>query len=95
MQNSLFHIETLTGPPVAVPEGQISVRSKYIQLRFPTVKGGLIWNRPVAVVVHTENGQEKIVPILDVTRIVLVALLGLCFLSTFALMLLKRQISKS
>ena len=95
MQTSILRIETLTSPPITVSDGQLSVRSKYVQLRLPTVNGGLIWNRPVAIVVHAVDGKEKIIPILDITRIVLFTLVGLCFISTFVLMLLRRKMFKS
>ena len=91
MQTSTVRIETLTGPPITIPDGQIYVRSKYVQLRFPKVKGGLIWNRPVAAVVRTTDGQEKIIPILDITRIILFTLAGFCLTSMFVLMLRRHK----
>ena len=30
--------------------------------------GGLIWNRPSAVIVRTADGQERMLPVPDVTR---------------------------
>jgi hypothetical protein len=79
MQTSLLRIETHTSPPVTIQEAQAHLRSQLVQLRFPVINGGVIWNRPVAVVVRHLDGEEKIVPILDVTRIVMFTLSGLFF----------------
>jgi hypothetical protein len=95
MQTSKLRIETLTGPPITIPGAQISVRSQVVQLRFPTVNGGFIWNRPVATLVRTPDGQEEIIPILDITRIILFTLAGFCLTSIFILMFLRRKRYKS
>ena len=91
MSNSLLRIETLTGQPVKVKDTELRVRSQVLQLRLPVASGGLIWNRPVAVVVRTPDGQDQILPIRDVTRTVVLLLMGLCFASTFMLMLYRRK----
>jgi hypothetical protein len=91
MLTSLLRIETLTGKSVKVKDTELRVRSQVVQLRFPFISGGLIWNRPVAVLVRTPDGQEQIVPIPDVTRTVVLLLMGLCFASTFMLMLYRRK----
>jgi hypothetical protein len=90
MRTSLFRIDTLTSPPIPVPGGQVSLQSQSIQVRFPAMQGGLIWNRPVASVVRTADGRETVIPILDVTRVVLLALAGVCFSSLFLLVFLRR-----
>jgi hypothetical protein len=60
----------------SVTRGDISVtpRSQALVVRWPG--GGLVWNRPVAVVVE-QNGQVKRLPIGDVTRGVQAGLLAL------------------
>ena len=91
MSPSILHIETLTGQPVRLKDIQLRVRSQVVQLRLPIASGGLIWNRPVAVLVHRLDGQDQILPIPDVTRTIVLALVGLCFVSTFLLMLFRRK----
>ena len=91
MSNSLLRIETLTGQPVKVKDAQLRLRSQVIQLRFPFISGGLIWNRPVAVLVRTADGQDQILPIRDMTRTAMLVLAGLCFASTFLFMIYKRM----
>ena len=91
MSNSLLRIETFTSQPVKVKDAQLRLRSQVIQLRFPFISGGLIWNRPVAVLVRTADGQDRILPIRDVTRTAMLVLAGLCFASTFLFMIYKRM----
>ena len=91
MQTSLLRIETLTSPPITIQDTQLHVRSQLVQLRFTTVNGGVIWNRPVAVVVRTLDGEEKIVSISDMTRAAMLTLAGLCFTGMFVLMFFRRK----
>ena len=91
MSNSLLRIETLTGRPVKVKDTELRVRSQILQFRFPFISGGVIWNRPVAVLVRTANGQDRILPIRDVTRTAMLVLAGLCFGSTSLFMIYKRM----
>ena len=87
----LLRIETLTGQPVRVKDTQLRVRSQVVQLRLPIGNGGLIWNRPVAVLVRTPDGQDQILPVLNVTRTAVLVLLVLSFAGTFLLMLFRRR----
>jgi hypothetical protein len=93
MLTSLFRIETLTGQPVRVKDAELRVRSQVLQLRLPGISGGLIWNRPVAVLVRTADGQDQILPVQDVTRTAVLALLVFSFAGTFLLMLFRRKIA--
>jgi hypothetical protein len=95
MKSSLLHIETLTSPPITIQDTQYHLRSQLVQLRLPAVNGGLIWNRPLAVVLRTSDDQEKVVRIPDVTRTAMFALAGLCFTGMFVLMFLRRKKSES
>jgi hypothetical protein len=91
MSISLFRIETHTSQPIRVKDTELHVRSQAIQLRIPVANGGLIRNRPVAVLVRTWDGQGQILPIPDLTRIAVLTLVGLCFGCMFLLILLKRK----
>jgi hypothetical protein len=91
----MLRIETLTSPPITIPDARVHVRSQVIQLRFPVIHGGVIWNRPVAVVVRPVNGQEKIVPIRDVTRAALLTLTGLGFTALLVRIFFRRKQARS
>lgn len=86
----MLRIETLTSPPITIQETQLHVRSQLVQLRFHTIKGGVISNRPVAVVVRTLD-EEKIVSISDMTRTAMLILAGFCFTVMFVLRFLRRK----
>jgi hypothetical protein len=91
MSNSVLRVETLTGQSIKVKNTQVRVRSQVLQLRLPMANGGLIWNRPVAVLVRTSDGHEQMLPVPDLTRIAVLILAGLCFTSMFLLLLYGRQ----
>jgi hypothetical protein len=93
MLTSLFRIETLTGQPVRVKDAELRVRSQVLQLRLPGISGGLIWNRPVAVLVRAADGQDQILPVPDVTRTLVLTLLVLSLAGTLLLMLFRRKIA--
>jgi len=93
MPISRLRIETFTSQPVKVKDTQLRLRSQVIQLRLPIVSCGLIWNRPVAVLVRTPDSQDQILPIPDVTRAAVLVLIALCFASTLLLMLFRRKTS--
>ena len=56
----------------------VTPRSRALTIRLPN--GGLVWNRPTAVVVE-RGGQKRQIRIVDVTRILQLGLLGLAVLT--------------
>jgi len=70
----LFTWRTTEGEPVTVGKRTITPVSQALVLRWPG--GGGVWNRPAAVLVE-ENGRRQRHVILDFTRLVQVAALGL------------------
>jgi hypothetical protein len=93
MLTPLLRIETLTGQPIKVKGAQLRVRSQVVQLRLPVITGGLIWNRPVAVLVQAVDGQDQLLPIPDLTRTAVLALTVLSLAMAFLLMLFRRKIN--
>jgi hypothetical protein len=91
MPTSLLRIETLTGQPVKIKDIQVRVRSQVLQLRLPFIHGGLIWNRPIAVLVRMADGQDQILPVPDVTRTAVLKLLVFSLAGTFLLWLFRRK----
>jgi hypothetical protein len=59
----------------------VTPQSRALVVRWP--KGGLVWNRPTAVLVE-QDGQARRIPIVDITRILQVGLLGLAVLTASA-----------
>ena len=55
----LFQWQTLSGAAVAVGDVTVTPQSQALIVRFP--QGGLVWNRPVAVLIR-QHGETKRVP---------------------------------
>jgi hypothetical protein len=85
----LVQWQTVSGEAVRVGEVALTPQSQALTLHWP--KGGFVWNRPVAVLVE-RDGQTERVPVVDVTRIAQLTLLGLGFVFfVVALMLSVRK----
>jgi hypothetical protein len=83
-----LNVEIRAGQPVQVGKRTITPFAQSFQLTFPGWIGGLIWNRPVSVLVQDEDGQEEVIPIPDVTRQTIWAFAGLSLVFTLVLWLL-------
>ena len=91
MPNSYLGIETRASTPVQVNDARIYLRAQAVQLRFPFVHGGLIWNRPASVVVRRDGGQEQVLLVPDVTRNALIGLLVLNLVTAFVFLRFRRK----
>lgn len=91
---SLINVETKAGKVIQAGDATITPFANSIQIRLPFVQGGLVWNRPVAVAVQTARGQEYILPVQDVTRQILFALIGASLVSSVLLLLFSRKFRK-
>jgi hypothetical protein len=60
--------------PVTVGEVTVTARARVLVVRLP--QGGLVWNRSTAVTVQ-RAGAKRRVPVVDVTRLLQLALLAL------------------
>ena len=74
---------TLAGDPVRVGDTTLTPQSQAFVVRWGS-HGGLVWNRPLAVMVE-RNGQFTRMPVVDVTRIGQLALLGVSMLFAIAI----------
>lgn len=78
---SMLTIET--HPLAAVEHNgmRLTAFARAWQLRLPAevpfIRGGLVWNRPVSVLVTEPDGHETVLPITDPTRIIVWTLAGL------------------
>lgn len=62
---------------VALDDVTVTPRSRALTIRLPS--GGLVWNRPTAVLVE-QAGRARRIPIVDVTRMLQLGLFGLAVL---------------
>ncbi len=70
--------EYKAGPPIQARDKTLTPFIKTWRLQAPGSPGGLTWNRPASVLVHSADGQEQVLPIPDLTRRVIWSLLGAC-----------------
>ena len=84
--------KTVSGDKVTV--GDISLTPVAQALIVRCAHGGLVWNRPVALLVE-RDGHTQRVPIVDVTRLVQIGLLGLtliCLVVTLVQSVARRRV---
>lgn len=91
---SIINFETKAGKEIQVGDHTIIPFANSLRVNIPFIKGGLIWNRPVAVAVQTPEKQEYMLPIQDVTRQIIFALVGASFVSTALFLLFSRKTRK-
>jgi hypothetical protein len=84
----LISWETSEGPVLQLGDRTVTPVAQALRLRTPL--GGLVWNRPVAVVV-AEGDDITRHPIVDVTRIALWAMAGASILSVIIVALAQRR----
>lgn len=84
-------IETQPGEPIQAGKNKITPFSQAIKLILPRSMGGLVWNRPISVMVQGADGSEQVLPVRDITRSVQLALLGVGLAGGFLLWLIKRR----
>lgn len=78
----MIQLKTITGDALTIGDVRVSSQSRVLIVRWPN--GGLVWNRPVAVLV--ERGDEtRRVPVVDATRMAQLGLMGLTILFAFLL----------
>ena len=77
--------QMVSGEEVTAGDVTLTPQSQALTVRWPN--GGFVWNRPVAVLVE-RGGQTERIPVLDVTRIAQLTLLGLGFIFSIATLML-------
>ena len=77
--------QTVSGEAVTVGDVALTPQSQALTVRWP--KGGFVWNRPVAVLVE-RGGRTDRIPVVDVTRVAQLTLLGLGFVFTIVTIML-------
>jgi hypothetical protein len=90
----LLLTETKGSAPIQFQDKTLTLFSKVFRLQLPGLPGGIIWNRPVSVLVQTNDGREQVLPISDVTRQVAWSLLAASLVSvlmTGLILLIKRK----
>ncbi|HEX6553814.1 MAG TPA: hypothetical protein VF026_13695 [Ktedonobacteraceae bacterium] len=69
----VFQVQTVSGQPVTVNDVTVTPQSQALIVRLPI--GGFVWNRPTAILVKRDEATKRF-PIVDITRILQLSLLG-------------------
>jgi hypothetical protein len=91
MLASFIRAETKAGDPIVVGDTTVTPMARSFTLRLPGRAGGLVWNRPLAVVVQSGNGDKRTLPVLDTTRQAQLRLFGACLILALLTVLVQRQ----
>jgi hypothetical protein len=83
--------EIRTGDPIQVGDYELIPQTRVLKIQFPGNHGGLIWNRPKAVIVKTSDGQERILAVRDITRVIIWSMLAGGLLGAMLIRLLHRN----
>jgi hypothetical protein len=73
------------------PGENLRLKAQVVQLRLPFFNAVFTWNRPAAVVVSRQGGEEVRLPVVDVTRLVLIGLAVVSLAAMVVLQGLSRQ----
>ncbi len=76
MLNNLVQISTRRSTPLTIHGGEVLLSTRTLEVRLPGSHGGIIWNRPSAVSIKRQDGNEQIVIVRDVTRLLQLAIFG-------------------
>lgn len=88
MANRWIEWQTRAGEAVTAGGVTVIPQAQALTVRLPF--GGFVWNRPVAVLVQRGRQTERI-PIIDMTRVVQVGLVGLGLVFSIILWLRSRK----
>jgi hypothetical protein len=85
---SVIETEIKTGNSRQVGNFNLTPLTHVLKVSMPGYHAGIIWNRPKAVVVRTQDGQEQVLPVIDVTRLAIWAMLAGGLLGTILVRIL-------
>jgi len=80
-----------TGEPMQVGDFEVTPQTHVFSIRLPGHHAGVIWNRPKAVIVRTADGRESTLPVRDVTRVVIWAMLAGGLLGAMLIRMMSRK----
>lgn len=74
---SLFRVDNLASQPVESGGRRITLHTQAFRIGEPFIPFGLLWHRPSAVSVQEPDGTHYTIPVVDITRIAQIALIGI------------------
>ena len=73
---NLIHFETVAGEPIQLENAKLIPFTQEMHVLIPGLWGGVLWERPVSILVKRDDGEEEIIPVQDPTLYIIWALLG-------------------
>ena len=84
-------LESHAGEAVQAGARRLTPISSVVRLDIPGWRGGVVWNRPAAILVSEPDGQEQLLPVRDITRITQLLVLGAGLLGSWLIWLAFRR----
>ena len=78
---NLVRFETHAGESIQIRDARLIPFTQVLYVQIPGVLGGILWERPVSILVERDDGEEQIIPIQNVTRAILFGLFGVLALT--------------
>lgn len=75
---STIHWQQQTGTPIQINDVTVTPESQLLHIQLPG--GGFVWHTPKAIVVE-QNGRQQMIPIVDITRLIVWICFGITILS--------------
>lgn len=88
---SIIENELISGNTRRIGNFDLTPVSQVWRVRIPGYHAGLVWNRPRAVVVRDVDGNEQTLPVPDVTRVTIWAMLAGGLFGAIVMGLLSRR----
>lgn len=80
-------LESHAGEAVQAGARRLTPLSSVVRLDIPGWQGGLVWNRPAAILISEPDGQERLLPVCDKTRVAQLLILGAGMLGSWLIWL--------
>jgi hypothetical protein len=72
----IIESKVIAGHPIRIDGDQVVTLTRSIRAHLFGLRGGFVWNRPIAIMIIGEDGTERVLPIRDMTRTSQILLLG-------------------
>lgn len=82
MPNKFFIQQTSAGDPIEVNDLTVYPIARSYRINVPKVHGGILWNKPLAVMVEDSLGNRQVIPVVDRTRLLQIAIFSAGFIFT-------------
>ena len=87
----IIETEIKTGEAKRTRNMELTPITRVTKIKIPGYHAGLVWNRPKAVLVRWDDGLEQTLPVTDVTRVAIWAMLAGGLIGAFVMGLMFRH----